>query len=138
MWAVMDLLEELVGLGDNTLVIFTSDNGPVYDDGFFNSNGGFRGMKRDLYEGGIRVPFIARWKGKIEAGSYTDHISAFWDFLPTVCELAGIQPKAETTGISYLPTLIGDKENQENHDYFTGNSMKPRGQSRPSEAETGN
>lgn len=114
---VMDLLKEL-GLEDNTLVIFTSDNGPVYDDGFFNSNGGLRGMKRDLYEGGIRIPFIARWTDKIEAGSRSDHVSAFWDFLPTVCELAGIQPEAVTTGSSYLPTLLGDKENQEKHEYL--------------------
>ena len=114
---VMDLLREL-GLEENTLIIFTSDNGPVYDDGFFNSNGGLRGMKRDLYEGGIRIPFIAKWKGQIEAGSLTDHVSAFWDFLPTVCDLAGIKPEAATTGISYLPTLLGDKENQKEHDYL--------------------
>ncbi|WP_158856497.1 arylsulfatase [Lunatibacter salilacus] len=114
---VLDLLKEL-GLEENTLVIFTSDNGPVYDNGFFNSNGGFRGMKRDLYEGGIRVPFIAKWTDKIEAGSRSDHVSAFWDFLPTVCELAGLQPEAVSTGISYLPTLLGDKGSQQEHDYL--------------------
>ena len=90
----------------------------VYDNGFFNSNGGFRGMKRDLYEGGIRVPFIAKWTDKIEAGSRSDHVSAFWDFLPTVCELAGLQPEAVTTGVSYLPTLLGDKGSQQEHDYL--------------------
>ncbi|MEX2565168.1 MAG: sulfatase-like hydrolase/transferase [Cyclobacteriaceae bacterium] len=123
---VMELLAEL-GLEENTLVIFTSDNGPVYDKGFFNSNGGFRGMKRDLYEGGIRIPFVARWKGKIETGSISDHVSTFWDFLPTACELAGIKTKAETTGISYLPTLLGDKENQEEHEYLYWEFNEARG-----------
>jgi arylsulfatase A-like enzyme len=111
---VMALLKEL-GLDENTLVIFTSDNGPVYDNGFFNSNGPFRGMKRDLYEGGIRVPFAARWPGTIPAGSQSDHVSAFWDFLPTACAVAGIEPKAKTDGISYLPTLLGKPEEQQAH-----------------------
>lgn len=114
---IMALLNEL-NLDEKTLVIFTSDNGPVYDNGFFNSNGGLRGMKRDLYEGGIRVPFIARWKDTIEAGSRSDHVSAFGDFLPTVCQVAGITPKAETTGISYLPTLLGEQARQRKHDYL--------------------
>jgi arylsulfatase A len=115
------ILELLVSLGidQNTLVIFTSDNGPMPDQIFtdiFNSNGDLRGGKRDMYEGGIRSPFIAWWPEQIEAGSSSDHISAFWDFLPTVCEIAEIDIPAETDGISYLPVLLG--EAQKPHDYL--------------------
>mgnify|MGYP002031739172 CR=1 FL=1 len=109
---ILDLLRQL-DLEENTLVIFTSDNGPVYerDDRFFNSNGVLRGGKRDLYEGGIRVPFVAWWPGKIEPGSNSAYPSAFWDFLPTACELAGIEPTEKSlNGISYLPTLMGQKQ----------------------------
>ncbi|HMQ87716.1 MAG TPA: arylsulfatase [Flavilitoribacter sp.] len=99
------------GLGKNTLVIFTSDNGP-HDEGgadhaFFDSNGPLRGLKRDLYEGGIRVPMIAWWPGRITAGQVSDHISAFWDVLPTLCELTGAKTPQGLDGISYLPTLFG-------------------------------
>jgi arylsulfatase A-like enzyme len=114
---ILDHLKSL-GLEENTLVIFTSDNGPVYErkDRFFNSNGPLRGGKRDLYEGGIRVPMIAHWPGKIKAGSVSNHPSAFWDFLPTACELAGIKPSDRSIdGISYLPTLFG-KGKQKEHD----------------------
>ena len=107
---ILDRLNDL-GLAENTLVIFTSDNGPVYEreDRFFNSNGPLRGGKRDLYEGGIRVPFVAWWPGKVEAGSVSSHPSAFWDFLPTACEVAGVQPtETDLNGISYLPTLLGE------------------------------
>ena len=83
---------------------------------FFNSNGELRGYKRDLYDGGIRVPMIARWPDKIKADSTTDHPSAFWDFLPTACELAGISAPEDTDGISYLPTLLG--KSQPTHDYL--------------------
>ena len=112
-------LEEL-GIVDNTLLIFTSDNGP-HDEGgadpeFFNSNANFRGMKRDLYEGGIRVPLVAYWPGKIKPGSTSNHISAFWDFLPTVCEIAEISPAENVDGISYLPALLGNK--QKAHDFL--------------------
>ncbi|WP_339751191.1 arylsulfatase [Algoriphagus aquimarinus] len=110
------------GLDDETLVIFTSDNGPHQEGGwklnFFDSNGDLRGMKRDLYEGGIRVPFIARWQGKIGAGSTTDQPVAFWDFLPTACELAGVTAPTSTDGISYLPTLMGKSNMQRQHDYL--------------------
>jgi arylsulfatase A-like enzyme len=113
---ILDKLNEL-GLDENTLVIFTCDNGGDSPDSFrTESNFPFRGIKRDLYEGGIRIPFIARWKGTITAGSVTDHPSAFWDFLPTACELAGTTPPAQTDGISYLPTLLGKEQPQ--HDYF--------------------
>ena len=118
---LMALLKEL-GLDENTLVFFSSDNGAVFpvagtDPVFFQSTGGFRGYKQDLYEGGIRTPFIARWPGKIKAGATTDHVSAFWDFLPTMAELTGAPTPAETDGLSYLPTLLG-QPSQKQHDFL--------------------
>jgi arylsulfatase A len=115
---IMDLLDEL-GLTGNTVVFFTSDNGPMPDrefTGFFNSNGPFRGGKRDLYEGGIRVPMIVSWEGRIAPGTRSEHVSAFWDFLPTACEIAGIEPPAEIDGISYLPAI--EEEAQSSHEYL--------------------
>jgi arylsulfatase A len=101
-------------------VIFTSDNGPHVEGGndpvFFNSNGGLKGFKRDLYEGGIRVPFIARWPGKIQPGTQSDHIAAHWDMFPTFCELANVTYEAEIDGISMVPALTGKKQTA--HDYL--------------------
>lgn len=117
---ILDKLEDL-GLAENTLVIFTSDNGPHQEGGadpdFFNSNGPFRGYKRDLYEGGIRVPMLAKWPKKIPSGIAVNHISSFWDVLPTLCDLIGINTPTNIDGISFLPTLLGDK-NQAPHDYL--------------------
>jgi arylsulfatase A-like enzyme len=114
-------LKEL-GLDEKTLVMFTSDNGPHQEGGhqmeFFNSNGSLRGMKRDLYEGGVRVPMIARWPGKIAPGTTTDHLSAFQDVLPTLAELAGIEPPAGVDGISMVPTLLGRPSEQKQHEYL--------------------
>ena len=108
-------------ISENTLVIFSSDNGAMSEGGWsrenFRSSGVLRGGKRDLYEGGVRVPTIARWPGTIEGGSESDHVSAFWDFVPTVCELAGIDIPADTDGISYAPTLTGEGK-QRKHDYL--------------------
>src|SRR5690606_9502231 len=108
------------GIAENSLIVFTSDNGPHREGGadpdFFNSNGPFKGYKRDLYEGGIRVPMIAHWPAKIEAGSISHHISAFWDILPTFAELAEADTPADTDGISLVPTLLGRE--QESHDYL--------------------
>ena len=118
--SILDKLKEL-GIDENTLVIFTSDNGHEYDktkEEFFNSNGDFQGHKRDLYEGGVHCPFVAYWPAKIAAGTKTDHISAFWDFLPTACELAGVTPSDDVDGISYAPTLLGEVKKQEKHDYL--------------------
>jgi len=116
---ILDLLKELK-IEKNTLVIFTSDNGPTSaggaDPDFFNSNGDFRGIKRDLYEGGIRIPFIAWWPGTIKPNSTCNHVSAFWDFLPTCAELAGVKAPADIDGISYLPSLLGQPGRQQKHD----------------------
>lgn len=114
-------LEEL-GIDDNTVVFFTSDNGPHREGGanpnFSDSNGPLRGIKRNLYEGGIRVPLIARWPGRIEAGAETDHISAFWDFMPTFAALAGAKPPAGGDGLSITPTLLGRSEKQKKHPFL--------------------
>ena len=116
---VLDLLDELK-ITDNTLVLFSSDNGPHHEGGhqpgFFNSNGPLKGHKRDLYEGGIRVPLIAYWPGRVKAGSVSDHICAHWDLMPTFCELANITTPKHTDGISYAPALTGSK--QKKHDYL--------------------
>lgn len=118
---IVQTLEEL-GLSENTLIMFTSDNGPHQEGGadpeYFNSNGPLKGFKRDLYEGGIRVPMIASWPGKIEAGTQTDHISAFWDLFPTLADLTDMKAPAEIDGISFLPTLLGQASEQKKHEYL--------------------
>jgi len=109
-----------LGLDENTLIIFSSDNGPHVEGGgdpdFFDSNGILRGYKRDLYEGGIRVPMIARWHGRIEPSSVSDHVSAFWDVMPTVAALLDTKINHKIDGISFLPTLLGRPETQQQHD----------------------
>ncbi|MFT3705044.1 MAG: arylsulfatase [Agriterribacter sp.] len=109
------------GIDENTLVIFTSDNGPHIEGGadpvFFNSAGGLRGVKRDLYEGGIRVPFIARWPGKIKAGTKSNYISALWDMFPTFAQIAALPAPANTDGISMLPIFTAAKV-QPKHDWL--------------------
>lgn len=112
---ILDLLKQL-GIDENTLICFSSDNGPEYDNGFFNSTASLRGRKRDLYEGGIRAPFIVRWPGKVAAGATSHHLSAFWDVAPTLCEIAGKPMKETTDGISFLPTLLGKRQHA--HDYL--------------------
>ena len=118
---IMALLQAL-GLDDNTLVIFSSDNGPTYaggsDAGFFESAGPLRGLKGSVWEGGIRVPFIARWPGQIKAGSESDQTAAFWDVLPTCAELLEVQPPAGLDGFSILPTLLGQPQQQKQHEYL--------------------
>lgn len=110
---ILNKLKSL-NLDSRTLVIFTSDNGPHAEGGakpdFFDSNGALKGMKRELYEGGIRVPMIAWWPGNIRTESESDHISAFWDFLPTACDIAKIAPPEITDGISFLPTMIDEEQ----------------------------
>lgn len=112
-------------LDENTIVFFSSDNGPHKEGGiqpkFFKSSGPLRGIKRDLYEGGIRVPMIARWPGKVAAEATSDQVMAFWDFLPTAVELAGAKPPAGIDGISMVPALLGEKaagRKQDNHEFL--------------------
>ncbi|MBU0640527.1 MAG: sulfatase-like hydrolase/transferase [Planctomycetes bacterium] len=118
---ILDLLREL-GLDDNTLIMFSSDNGPTFDVGgadsnFFASTGLLRGRKCDLFEGGIRVPLIARWRGRVRPGTTTAHVSASWDILPTLAEIAGVAAPENIDGTSFLPTLLG-RPGQQRHDYL--------------------
>ena len=116
---IIDLLKKL-GLDSNTIVMFTSDNGPHSEGGhsasYFDSNGIYRGIKRALYEGGIREPMVVRWPGKIKPGIVSDHISAMWDIFPTCCELAGAQTPDGLDGISFVPALLGKSQKQ--HEYL--------------------
>ncbi len=125
---IMELLKAL-GIDENTLVIFTSDNGPYTGVPtpieFFNSNGPFRGGKRDLYEGGIRVPFIARWKNVIPAGTENDKVIAFWDMMPSFADLTGHPAELETDGISILPDLKGQKGKEHEFLYWDYGHVRP-------------
>jgi len=115
--SLFSLLREL-GIDQDTIVFFTSDNGPHKEGGadpaFFKSSGPLRGFKRDLYEGGIRVPMIARWPGMIRPGAESDRPWAFWDFLPTACQLGGATRPEGIDGLSMVPALFG--RDQEGHD----------------------
>jgi arylsulfatase A-like enzyme len=118
---LMGLLKDL-GIDDRTLVFFASDNGAVFplagvDPEFFKSNGNLRGYKQDLYEGGIRTPLIARWPGRIRAGASSELIGAFWDVMPTLCEIAGTPAPAGIDGLSIAPTLL-DRAGQKLHEYL--------------------
>lgn len=129
---ILDKLKEK-GLDENTIVIFTSDNGPHEEGGadptFFGRDGQLKGLKRQCYEGGIRIPFIVRWPGHVEAGGTTDQQIIFYDILPTFCELAGIKdfhrrytnrqiPGDGFDGISFVPTLLGQQAQQAQHPYL--------------------
>ena len=117
---LLDKLKELK-MEDNTIIFFTSDNGPHKEGGvdpnFFHSSGPLRGIKRDLYEGGIRVPLIVRWHGKIKPGTVSDRVSAFWDFLPTAAEIAQTNVTQQLDGLSLLPALLG-KPQTNHHDFL--------------------
>ncbi|MBR1469514.1 MAG: arylsulfatase [Prevotella sp.] len=131
---IMAKLEEK-GLAENTILIFSSDNGPHEEGGadpdFFNRDGVLRGLKRSCHEGGIRIPFVVRWPGKVPAGVKNDHQLAFYDIMPTFCDIIGVedyvnrykrtQPNGEEDyfdGISFLPTLLGKDKDQVKHDYL--------------------
>ncbi|MBP9601639.1 MAG: arylsulfatase [Lutibacter sp.] len=118
---IMAKVKEL-GIEDNTIIVFASDNGPHTEGGadpkYFKSSGPLKGVKRDLYEGGIRVPMIIKWPGKIKEGAKTDLVSAFWDVFPTFSEIAGIAVPANLDGISFLPTLLNKPEAQKQHEYL--------------------
>jgi arylsulfatase A len=125
---IMDLIKSL-GIDDNTLILFSGDNGGQYyfanenhPKGFFNPNGGvYRGGKRDFYEGGLRIPALVWWPGKIKAGTTSDHLSYFADIMPTFAEVAGLEKPKFTDGISMVPILFGEAavgRQQEQHDYL--------------------
>jgi arylsulfatase A-like enzyme len=128
---MINLLDDQVGeivakvkelrMDKNTIILFSSDNGPHLEGGadpdYFDSNGIYKGYKRDLYEGGIHAPMIVWWPGQVEASSQTNHISAFWDVLPTITDLIGVPSPENIDGISFLPSLLGEK-NQKEHDYL--------------------
>jgi len=117
---LLNKLKEL-GLEDNTIVMFTSDNGPHKEGGvdpaFFKSSGPLRGIKRDLYEGGIRVPLIVRWPGHIKPGTVNDQPFAFWDFLPTAAEVARAKIPGHINGVSMVPALLGEPQTNR-HDFL--------------------
>jgi arylsulfatase A-like enzyme len=118
---IIQLIKKL-DIQNETMIFFTSDNGPHSEGGHkhetFNANGPLRGYKRDLYEGGIRVPGIAYWPNKIKPGTESDQPFAFWDWLPTACELAGITPPTGLDGLSFAPTLLGKLDQQKIHPYL--------------------
>jgi arylsulfatase len=121
---LIDLLKE-EGVYEETLIIFTSDNGPTYSKGtdspWFKSGGPFKSErgwgKGFVHEAGIRVPMIASWPGHIDPGTTSNHISAFWDMMPTLCEAVGADIPEQIDGISFLPTLLGE-DSQEKHPYL--------------------
>ncbi len=118
---VMATIADL-GLDGDTMIFFSSDNGPIHEVEFFGSRKNLRAIKGSLYEGGIRVPMIARWPGKIIPGAVSDHVGAMWDVMATIAELTGASAPAETDSLSFAPTLLGGA--QKKHDYlyweFTG------------------
>ena len=117
---IVDLIKKL-GLEKNTLIIFNSDNGAHGKAGtldFFKPSGNLKGIKRTMYEGGLRSPMVAYWPGKINAGTKNDHLSAFWDMLPTFSELTGEPIVGNSDGISMLPTLLGKNLFQKKHEYL--------------------
>ncbi len=111
-----------LGIADNTLIIFSSDNGPHREGGgdpvFFHGSGQFRGIKRDLYEGGIREPFIAEWPGKIKAGSVSNYTGTFWDLFPTFEELTGTPITPSIDGLSILPVFYGKSRPAKEHEFL--------------------
>ncbi len=122
--SVAKIMDRLVkhGIDENTMFIFCSDNGPHNQGGhdveFFNSNGDLRGAKVDLYEGGIRTPFLVRWPKVIQPGSKSEHLGAFWDVLPTLAEIVGSDTPDDIDGISFLPLLQGMTDRQRQHKYL--------------------
>ena len=118
------LVSELkrLNLDENTIIMFSSDNGPStqggYDHKYFKASGGLRGHKRDLYEGGIRAPLIVKWPIKIQKNTVTDHISAQWDLMATFADITGNKANDDTNGISFLPTLLGQPEKQQQHSHL--------------------
>lgn len=119
--ALLRRLAEL-GIAERTLVMFSSDNGPHNESNHdllrFNPSGNLRGIKRDLYDGGIRVPFLAWWPGTIGPGQESDHVGYFGDLMATVADLSSVDAPPDTDSISFAPTLLGRVGEQRNHDYL--------------------
>lgn len=119
--ALMQLLKDLK-LDDNTIVMFSSDNGATFNGGveaaFFRSVSNLRGLKMDVYEGGIRVPMIAHWPGRIPAGKVTDLVSVQYDVMATLAEMAGYKQPLDTDGVSFLPILLGQKDKQKKREFI--------------------
>lgn len=117
--AIRELLRSLK-VDENTVIMFASDNGPHAEGGndpyFFRSSGGYRGIKRDLFEGGIRTPLIVSWPKMIRGGQVNDHVSAFWDILPTICDIASVKAPEGIDGITFYPSLVGGSSKE--HDYL--------------------
>ncbi len=130
---VVDKVESL-GLSENTLFLFTSDNGPTYDrlggsdSDYFQSAGPLKGLKGQMDEGGIRVPLIARWKGHCVVNQETDWIGAWWDILPTLCEVASVDAPKEIDGTSFMSTILGDSSKQASHEFLYWESPGYSGQ----------
>ncbi len=130
---VIDQVESL-GLTEETLFIFTSDNGPTYDrlggsdSDFFHSAGPLKGLKGQMDEGGIRVPLVASWQGHITGPHQSDWIGAWWDLLPTLCDVAGQSPPTDLDGVSFLPTLLGHTQDQAEHEFLYWESPGYSGQ----------
>jgi arylsulfatase A-like enzyme len=115
---LMSLLKEL-DLENDTIVFFTSDNGPREQGAkLFQSAGPFRGIKRDLYEGGIREPMIVRWPGKVKPGATSEQVWTFWDVLPTLADIAGAKSTSDIDGISMLPALYGQNQSRQDFLYW--------------------
>ena len=118
---ILDRLEKY-GIDENTVVFFTSDNGPHaeggHDSEFFDSNGPLRGIKRDLYEGGIRVPMIVHWPGHTPAGKTSDYVGYFGDLMATAADIANVEPPENIDSNSFLPAITGRADDQQSHDYL--------------------
>ena len=119
---IMETLQKL-NLDENTIIIFTSDNGTTYlkdevDYEFFNSTKGLKGLKGSVYEGGLKVPLIVRWKGKIKEGRIINNPFAFYDIMPTIADIAGIKIPQNIDGLSFLPLLAGNKNKQKFHEFL--------------------
>ncbi|QZT38760.1 arylsulfatase [Halosquirtibacter xylanolyticus] len=119
------------GLEENTIIVFTSDNGPHKEGGadprYFDSNGPYKGFKRDLYEGGIHVPMAVVWDGHIASNSTSDHTSAFWDFMPTFTDMLHSKDHEKYDGLSIWPSLMGrGKQKKHNHLYWEFHAMGGR------------
>lgn len=118
---LVDQLKESGEL-ENTIILFTSDNGPQrengHDDKFFESSGGLKGYKRDLYEGGIREPMFVYWEGNVKAGKFSNHLATFYDVMPTFAEIANVDVPKQTDGISFLPEMLNQEQVKHDHLYW--------------------